>query len=445
MLKPEQNEMLTRVGPGTPMGDLLRQFWFPLVPSSEMPEAGAKPLRMKILGEQLVLFRTSEGEVGLLSEFCPHRGASLYYGRNEDGALRCVYHGWKFGVDGSCLDMPNEARGTTFKEKIKQTAYPCREVNGIVWTYMGPREMPPPLPQYGLATMPAEHKHLRLSIRECNWMQALEGDLDLSHGAFLHSALRKEFIKQNHLDRFTGEHPHLEALDTAYGEMHAVRRSYGEDGYHWGVGHFLFPFITNFPPVGDKAATVSGHVWVPIDDHTTFIWFYTWDPVKPLQAGLPPNKMYDYSWEEHRPATTEPMSQWRLKAGPDNDFGFDEEAQRTIRYSGLPTVDLQDHGLQVGMGPIVNREIEHLGTTDAPQIRVRRRLLKAAEMLRDEGLVPECVDDASLYKVRSASGILPRDIAWVEGTREWIQDQQGAPVQSKGHVPMEQLDKLEVG
>jgi phthalate 4,5-dioxygenase oxygenase subunit len=427
MLRHEQNDFLTRVGPGTPMGQLLRQFWFPLIPSADMPSPGERPLRMKILGEQLVLFRSSDGEVGLMSEFCPHRGASLYYGRNEDGG------------------MPNEVRGSTFKEKIKQPAYPCRETNGVIWTYMGPREVPPPLPEFGLATMPASHKLLRLSVRECNWMQALEGDLDLSHGAYLHSALRKEFLKQNHLDRFTGEQPHLEALDTPYGEIHAVRRSHDDDHFHWGVAQFLFPFLTNFPPVGDSVTTVSGHVWVPIDDYTTLVWFYIWDPVKPLTGRPAPNSMFDHEWEEHREPTTEPMSRWRLKAGLENDFGFNEEAQRTIRYSGLPTVDLQDHGLQVGMGPIVNRENEHLGTTDAPQIRVRRRLMRAAEMLRDEDLVPECVDDPALYRVRAGSGLLSRGTPWVEGSQEWIRDEPGLPVASRGHVPLEAVAELEIG
>jgi nitrite reductase/ring-hydroxylating ferredoxin subunit len=445
MLKHADNELLTRVGPGTPMGNLLRQFWFPVLPSSELPEPGGRPVRMKLMGEQLVIFRSSEGKVGLLSEFCAHRGATLFYGRNEEGGLRCVYHGWKYGLDGRCQDMPNEPVGATFKDRIRQPAYPCREVNGVVWTYMGSRAEPPPLPDYGLATMPENQKLIRLSVRECNWVQALEGDLDLSHGAYLHSALKKEFLKQNHLDRYTGEKPHLEALDTPYGEMHAVRRTYDGESYHWGVGHFLFPFITNFPPVGDAARTVMGHVWVPMDDYNTFVWFYMWDPCDELLSRpAPPDPMYDHEWEDFRPATTEPMGRWRMRAGVDNDFGFNEEAQKTIRYSGLPTVDLQDQALQVGMGPIVNRGIEHLGTTDAPQIRVRRRLMAAAEQLRDEGVVPDCVDHPETFGVRAASGLLPKEEPWVEATREWVRDEVGKPVRSKGHVPAEQLQQLPV-
>ena len=446
MLKPDQNELLTRVGAGTPMGEFFRQFWFPLIPTSDMPGAGERPLRLKLLGESLVAFRDTDGVVGLLSEYCPHRGAPLSYGRNEEGGLRCVYHGWKFSVDGRCIDMPNEPTGATFKNKIRQTSYPCREVNGVVWAYMGPRSVPPPLPEYGLATMPISHKYIQLSVRECNWAQAMEGDLDLSHGAYLHSTLRKEFLGQNHLDRFTGERPHLEALDTPYGEMHAVRRSYDEEHFHWGVGHFLFPFFTVFPTIGDSRTSALGHAWVPIDDTTTLVWFYAWDPNVPINGTkeFKSNPMFEPEWEQYREPTPEPMSRWRLRAAPENDFGYNEEAQRSIRFSGLPTVDLQDHALQVGMGPVANRSIEHLGTTDLPQIRVRRRLLKAAQALRDEGLVPDCLETPEVYRIRAASGLLPREESWVEGTRDWIKDEFGVPIHAKGHVAVENLATLEV-
>src|SRR5712692_2433101 len=199
----EENELLTRVGPGTPMGNLFRQFWFPVVPSDEAPEAGARPIRMKLLGENLVMFRDTAGRVGLLAENCSHRCASLYFGRNEDGGLRCVYHGWLYGVDGRCLDMPNEPIGDMLKQRIQHPAYPCREVNGTIWTYMGPRRGDdiPSLPEFGLATLPANQKRLSLTVRECNYLQSLEGDLDLSHGAYLHSFTAREFLigQQNHL------------------------------------------------------------------------------------------------------------------------------------------------------------------------------------------------------------------------------------------------------
>lgn len=444
MLSQENNDFLTQVGAGTPMGNFLRQFWYPVLPSSEIPGSEGRPLRMKLLGERLLLFRDSDNQIGLISEFCPHRGASLFYARNEDRGLRCVYHGWKFGIDGKCLDIPNEPNGAALKEKLKHLSYPCREVNGVIWTYMGSREVPPPLPNYALATVPADQKIMRMSVRECNWMQALEGDLDLSHGSYLHSTLDKRFLKQNHLDRFTGAKPHLESRDTSYGELHAIRRSYDEKKFHWGVAQFLFPFMTNFPPVGDRIKTMMGHVWIPIDDHNTFVMFYAWNPSEKLHEPPPNVPMFDHEWEEYRPATSAPMGRWRLKAGPENDFGFNEEAQRTLRFSGLPTVDLQDHALQVGMGPVVNREIEHLGATDLPIVRVRRRLMGAAKKLLEEGILPECVDDADAYRVRPASGLLSPEDEWEAGTRDWIRDEPRQSILAKGHVPADHLDKIHV-
>jgi phenylpropionate dioxygenase-like ring-hydroxylating dioxygenase large terminal subunit len=444
MLSKEDNELLTRVGPGTAMGNLLRQFWFPLVPSNEAPKAGARPLRLRLFGEDLVLFRNTEGTPGLLSEYCSHRGASLYHGRNEDGGLRCVYHGWAYDVAGRCIDMPNEPAGTTFKDKIKHPAYACREVNGTLWAYMGPRELPPPFPEYGLATLPEDHKAVRLTVRDCNWAQCLEGDLDLSHGGFLHSSLRTEFLTQNHLDRYTGQRPHMEALDTPYGVVHCVRRDHDDNHYHWGVGHFCFPFMTMFPPVGDSMEVVPGHIWIPMDDHTTLVWTYWWHPTKPLSAVSsgatlrasgqgPRDGMFDPDWEAYLPPTPEAGSQWRQKATRANDYGADDEAQRTRRYSGLPTVELQDKGIQESMRPIVDRTIEHLGTTDVAEIRVRQRLLNAARRLRDTGELPEAVDNPGVYRVRAGSGVLARNVPWVEGTAEWIQERPGQPVFSRGH------------
>src|SRR6202049_1321808 len=146
MLIKEENDLVTQTGPGTPMGSLFRQFWLPALLSSELPGPDAAPVRVMLLGEQLIAFRDSTGHVGLVANNCPHRGASLFFGRNEESGLRCVYHGWKFAVDGTGLYMPNEPSESDFRTKVRATAYPCRERGGIVWTYMGPRADPPPLP-----------------------------------------------------------------------------------------------------------------------------------------------------------------------------------------------------------------------------------------------------------------------------------------------------------
>src|SRR5215469_12972089 len=184
MLKKEDNELVTRVGPGTPMGNLMRQYWVPAMLSSEVPWADSDPLRVRLLGEDLIAFRATDGQVGLIQNHCPHRGASLFFGRNEEAGLRCVYHGWKFDVDGACIDMPNEPAESDFKSRVRAVTYPTRERNGIIWAYLGPRPTPPPLPDLE-ANMLSGHT-VSTILRECNWMQGLEGELDTVHFAFLH-------------------------------------------------------------------------------------------------------------------------------------------------------------------------------------------------------------------------------------------------------------------
>ena len=191
MLSREDNELLCRVGRGTPMGDLLRQYWMPALPVAELPAPDGPPKKVRLLGEDLVAFRDTRGEVGLLAANCPHRGASLFFGRNEECGLRCAYHGWKFDVSGRCLDMPNEPEESTFKDKVRARAYPCRDVNGVIWAYMGPRaRRRRRFPTFEINTLPAEQVYPPLMmLEECNWMQALEGDIDSSHIDFVHAKL----------------------------------------------------------------------------------------------------------------------------------------------------------------------------------------------------------------------------------------------------------------
>jgi phenylpropionate dioxygenase-like ring-hydroxylating dioxygenase large terminal subunit len=186
MLTREENELLTRTGPGTPMGSLMRRYWVPALFSRELPEPDCPPVQAKLMGERLVAFRDTDGRLGLLGELCPHRTASLFYGRNEECGLRCVYPGWKFDVDGNCVDMPSEPPGRGFQHKIKTTAYPCIERGGVVWTYMGPAELKPEFPSLEWAELPEQHRFVSRHIQECNWLQGLEGGFDTSHLAFLH-------------------------------------------------------------------------------------------------------------------------------------------------------------------------------------------------------------------------------------------------------------------
>ena len=191
MLSQQDNDMLCQVGPGTPMGNLLRQYWAPAILPSEVTPDGP-PLRFRLFGENLIAFRNTSGEVGIIQNSCPHRGASLFFGRNEEDGLRCVYHGWKFDVHGTCVDMPSEPAESNFKNKVRTLAYPVRERNGIVWTYMGPRSDPPPLPE--LPPNLVEESNVWVRLEECNFMQALEGDIDTVHFGFLHAGQQPRHV-----------------------------------------------------------------------------------------------------------------------------------------------------------------------------------------------------------------------------------------------------------
>src|SRR5215471_3885174 len=236
MLSREDNELVTRVGPGTPMGSFVREYWVPAMLSSELPAPDADPVRVLLLGEKLIGFRDTSGQVGLVQNNCPHRGASLFFGRNEESGLRCVYHGWKFATDGTCLDMPNEPAESDFKHKVKAVAYPCQERGGIVWAYLGPRKDPPPLPDLEPNMLPEHQIALTAIQRECNWLQGLEGDIDTSHLGFLHlGAVNPESTAPGSFAYYTvnDRAPRYQVVDTEYGAMYGAFRPAGEGQYYW--------------------------------------------------------------------------------------------------------------------------------------------------------------------------------------------------------------------
>ena len=271
MLSTEDNELLCRVGPGTPMGNLMRQYWIPAARSDELPAPNGPPLRVRLLGESLIAFRVTSGKVGLIANSCPHRGASLFYGRNEAEGLRCVYHGWKFDVTGACVDMPSEPPESNFKPKIRAVAYPCVERGGIIWAYMGPREAPPLLPDLE-ANMDPECRVITM-IRDCNYMQALEGDIDTVHFAFLHMGhlTLEDTYEGNFLHYQVKERaPRYAVTDTEFGTCYGAYRPAAEDTYYWRLANFLFPCYTQIPP-GTLAVNRGFRAWVPMDDeHTMF-------------------------------------------------------------------------------------------------------------------------------------------------------------------------------
>src|SRR5438105_9835444 len=280
MLNREDNERLTRVGPHTPMGNTLRRYWLPALLSSELPHPDGDPVRVRLLGEDLVAFRDSNGKPGLLHNNCPHRGASLFFGRNEEGGLRCVFHGWKFDVMGQCVDMPNEPPESDFKHKVQATAYPTREKAGLIWTYMGPPEKQPPLPDLEWMRAPAGQAWVSKTFESCNYLQAMEGGLDTSHSSFLHRDLTGEGLAN---PRVRSTAPRLEVLNTDYGYMYASIRHLPDDRQNFvRVYHYVMPFYQLRAGGSPKTlGNTDGHMWVPIDDSTCWTWNFHFRHDKP--------------------------------------------------------------------------------------------------------------------------------------------------------------------
>jgi phenylpropionate dioxygenase-like ring-hydroxylating dioxygenase large terminal subunit len=416
MLSLEDNEILTQIGPGTPMGNLMRQYWMPIYLSTDIAEPDGKPHRIKLLHENLIIFRDSDGRVGLVTEVCPHRGASLYWGRNEGGGLRCVYHGWKFDVSGQCMEMPNEPAASNFWQKVKTLAYPCQERNGIVWTYMGPRETPPPLPELEFNLLPQEHLMIHRDLQESNWVQGLEGNIDSSHLSFLHTRLEgtesADFYGVPPSNRglfYVDAAPTMEVVTTDAGVMYGAGRAEERGKVYWRITQFLFPFYGMFAPVSLNECPMQW--WIPLDDNSVMKWDIRWNPYRPITdeertyiVGGDPGGFVEW--------THDPYTHWRLKAERENDYLNDYDAQLNKRFSGIPSVNLQDKALLESMGHVVDRRREHLGTSDAMIISVRKRLIQAAKALRDHGTVPPGVDDPEVYRRRTATGILDDGEDW---------------------------------
>jgi phenylpropionate dioxygenase-like ring-hydroxylating dioxygenase large terminal subunit len=419
MLKQEENELITRVGAGTPMGNFMREYWVPAMLSSEVPSADSDPLRVMLLGEQLIGWRDTNGKVGLIANNCPHRGASLFFGRNEEAGLRCVYHGWKFDVDGNCIDMPNEPAESDFKQKVKAVAYPCHERGGIVWTYMGPRATLPPLPDLEGNMQPGAEEFVRATQLKSNWLQILEGDIDTTHVGFLHyGGLKAEdqipgsFSEWQLRDKTA----HFEVIDTEGGAAYGARRTAGPDQVYWRIAQWCFPFYA-FTPPGVLGTKKGGNARVPMDDYHTMTFSMVSNRSRPAPGGANP-----FIRAPMQPNTTDWYGRFRPEQDLSNDFLIDREAQRgntgTAGFTGITGIAMQDAAMTGSMGPIYDRSREHLGTTDAMVIRVRRRLIAAVQAHMKHGVTPPGVDDPEAYRVRSGGVFLPPDADWVEATRE---------------------------
>ena len=416
-MRSRDSEDLTRVGPGTVMGGLMRQYWLPAAMSSELIADGS-PLRLMLLGEQLIAFRDSSGRVGVMDHRCPHRCASLFLGRNEEDGIRCVYHGWKYDVDGNCVDTPN-LTDPDFKSRIKAKAYQVVERNGLVWVYMGERKKAPPLPQIEATLLPESDVTISLVQRECNFLQALEGDIDTSHFGFLHAgSVQPEDVPDDSLFRFTvvNRAPDYHVADTPTGTMYAAYREAAPGQTYWRFANFMMPFWTQTPQ-GKFASHLHNRAWVPMDDNHTMFVSLMWRRHPP---GVGPNRQgammpgfarrFDYL-----PNETGWYGRWRVRGRQDNDWLISRDAQKNGNYTGIDGIHAQDQAVTESMGPITDHLFETLAPSDRMIMATRRRLLRAARAWARDGLVPPGVDDPDImYAVRSGDFITEAKLGWRE-------------------------------
>ena len=402
MLSAEDNETLTRVGPGTPMGLLLRRFWIPALLACEVAERDGKPVRVRLLGEDLVGFRDSEGRIGLLDEHCPHRRASLALGLNQHSGLRCLYHGWKFGVDGRCQDAPTEAAGSKFCTRIRTTAYATHEAGGVIWAYMGPPEHQPAFPDFEWLSMPGTHAVPFKFQEDCNYAQAVEGTIDSAHAGVLHkSAPWDAPAKFSHEKDLV---PKLEVEYTRCGLRYGAVRKFDAERAHVRVTQVVLPFYTFIPPTGfgpmkDRRLI---NAFVPRDDTST--WHVQW--------------FFDHTQPIDVQARIEEGGHWidenfRKLRNFDNWYMQDREAMKTHEFAGIKGVVTQDHAVSETQGRILDRTKEHLGSSDLAIVAWRRQLIKAARTLAETGQPPPALEASVPWKmVRADTKVYPATRTW---------------------------------
>jgi phthalate 4,5-dioxygenase oxygenase subunit len=407
VLSREDNELLTRTGPGTPMGNYLRRFWTPVMLESELGSPDSAPVRLKILGESLVAFRDSSNRIGLLKAQCPHRGANLFWGRNEQDGLRCIYHGWKFDVTGQCTDLPNCPEGDALASRVKTPAYATKMHGGFLWAYMGPPERIPAFPEIEIFTFPQSHRYTNKIICPANYFDLMEGDMDASHPSFLHSRLDKSTIPGafGFQTQMLDTKPRYTIDEEPYGLRLAAQRDAGPDKFQWRVTQYLLPYITLISaPRGERT---YGNIRVPIDDETSINFRTYAHPDRPLRQDD-----YDLVTPEMIPGT------FFMKENVENDFLIDRESQKHEKFTGIKSVVAEDVAVLSNRDtPIVNRTEEYLVSSDRAIITLRKRLIRGAKALL-QGTEPAEVGSPAAYRVRALDIILPRNVPLSEGAPE---------------------------
>lgn len=409
----EDNITLTQTGRGTPMGDLFRHFWIPALLSEQLPENDGPPVRVTLLGEELVAFRDTSGKIGLLDAYCPHRRANLYLGRNEESGLRCVYHGWKFDVAGKCTDIPTDDCSRDLLARINTKAYRTREQGGIVWAYMGSEESPGDVPRLDFCQVAPEHRYVSKCLMKCNYLQALEGSIDYSHISFLHKDLQSDATRADafglgELIRYSEEdgRPTIFCDRVAHGLQIAARRAAGPESYYWRIARWFMPIIVVVPTAPGNVCRAN--IFVPIDDESCWWYRIRWHPERALTAEeIDGYKHGAFDYAELMPGTYLP------RGSEDNGYLQDREIQRTKSFTGIPSAQLQDLAIQESQGRIHDRSLERLMKTDIPIVQCRRILLEAVSDLGN-GKAPVLASQPDAYRGRAYAVTRSREVEWAE-------------------------------
>lgn len=414
MLTPEENDLLCRVEGDAPMGQIMRRHWLPALLSEEVAERDGAPVRTRLLGEDLVVFRDSEGRLGILDERCPHRGASLVLGRNEDCGLRCLYHGWKIGIDGTIQEMVSEPAGSSFTEKVKHKAYPAREAGGLVWVYMGPPETMPEFAPPAFAPTPTTNVSIIRIHIDCNWAQVLEGSIDSAHSSSLHSSdmvpARVDSAKatdSNWLRPSTDKAPRLQVQPTSFGFRYAaIRRPIANAATHDYIRTtvFLAPITVLVPPNNRYNVTT---VHVPIDDTNTMFIFVAWSDNGP---GIDQEAWRKFN---HAQVGIDLDANWRNMRNRANNYRQDRQAMKLGNFTGITGISNQDIAMWETMGRIVDRSKDRLGASDLAIVEFRRMMVDAAKTFATGGTAIGTAEPRIPHaKLRSFEGIVAKSTNW---------------------------------
>ena len=411
-----ESEILTQTGPGTAMGDLMRQYWIPAAASSEITADG-DPVRFMLMSEKLIAFRDSSGRIGVMDHRCPHRCASLFFGRNEENGIRCVYHGWKFDVEGNCLDMANVPPHQDFKQKVKAKAYKAEERNGVVWVYMGSQENVPGLPEIEATLCPEEDVEILFIVRECNWLQGAEGELDTSHLGVLHMGkVGADVYTKDSINQYvvSNRAPEYMFTETDFGTQYAAYRPADEGNTYWRLGPYLWPFWT-MPPICPLDNNILARAYVPIDDENTMMVYWMHNKAElPGKTDRRKEVVGGGDWN-FLPNTTDWNGRWRLSDNKKNDYNIDREVQRTKSYSGITGINLQDQAMSESMGEIVDRTVERLAPSDIMITQTRKHIIRAVQAYQKDGTLPKSATDPSVYRdVRGGQFVAPDGEEWLD-------------------------------